>query len=197
MERNQARDLTTRDTVLLIAAALGGTADGRTVVQKLAYFVGLALSASLGHRPHYYGPYSSRVEDALNLAVVAGELDEQVQRFPDWYGGPDVRRYTYRLTDDGRNKVDALKGAHPDEWQRIQEAVAAIKRVVPDLEQKTLSSAAKTYLIVSESEETVSEDEIPDLARHLGWTLNKAQVRKTVEILEELGLLEVEQAGTS
>lgn len=120
-----------------------------------------------------------------------------MQRFPDWYGGPDVRRYTYRLTDDGRNKVDALKGAHPDEWQRIQEAVAAIKRVVPDLEQKTLSSAAKTYLIVSESEETVSEDEIPDLARHLGWTLNKAQVRKTVEILEELGLLEVEQAGTS
>jgi uncharacterized protein YwgA len=192
-----AKPLSTRDTVLLISHAVGDEVGGRTLMQKLAYFSGLELGVALGHRPHYYGPYSAKVEDALNNAVIAGELHETVDRIPDWSGGPDVLKYTYTLQPDGLQRAQRVIGEHPEEWERILSAVTKIKEVLPDLNQKTLSSAAKTYLIVDETEGGVSEDEIPALARRLGWKLSRAEVTKTVEILNKLNLLEDghDQAG--
>jgi uncharacterized protein YwgA len=178
----------------LITDAANGSVEGRTVMQKLAYFsgLGLGLGTRLGHRPHFYGPYSSKVEDALSLASVAGDLQETVERMPDWSGtGPDVVKYSYSLTDQGHAKAEALKAEHLEEWQRIATSVSAIRRVVPDLNQKTLSSAAKTYLILSESDEDVAEEQIPDLARRLGWNLTPAEVRRTVEVLKQLGLVAI------
>jgi uncharacterized protein YwgA len=185
-----ARPLTTRDTVLLISHAAGDRVVGRTVMQKLAYFSGLFLGTALGHHAHYYGPYSSKVEDALNNAVIAGELREIAERMPDWSGGPDLRKYTYDLQPSGRDRVERLVRTHPKEWQRILTAVGAVRTVLPDLDQKTLSSAAKTFLIISESEEGVEEDDIPALARQLGWELSPAQVRTTIRLLDHLGLLD-------
>lgn len=89
-----ARPLTTRDTILLITHAAGDQVAGRTVMQKLAYFAGLGLNTGLGHRAHFYGPYSSRVEHAVSNAVIAGQLHETVERMPHWRGGPDVLKYT-------------------------------------------------------------------------------------------------------
>jgi uncharacterized protein YwgA len=185
--------MTARDILLLIVLATGGRVEGRTAMQKLAYFSSLAVGASFGHRAHYYGPYSSRVEDALNLSVVAGDLGETVERFPEYGSGPDLKRYTYELSEAGKQKALALADAHPNEWGTIEHAVAAVRTVVPDLNQKTLSSAAKTYLIVSEGGETISESEIPELAQKLGWKLTGQEVSKTVELLEELDLIEVKQ----
>lgn len=191
MER-AAKALTTRDTLLLITHAAGDVVDGRTVMQKLAYFCSLELGASLGHYAHYYGPFSSKVEDALTNAVIAGQLDEDVDRVPDWRGGPDLLKFTYRLDDPGRTRVDALIADHRSEWDVITESVSAIRRVLPDLDQKTLSSAAKTYLLISESEEGVDEGDIPKLAKRLGWSLSSGQVTSTVTLLEQLGLIGAE-----
>jgi len=189
---NPARRLTTRETVLLIVAAAGERVEGRTVMQKLAYFSGLGLGTVLGHRAHFYGPYSARVEDGLVLAAVGGDLKETVERMPDWTGsGSDYVKYTYDLTEQGREKVAALRDEHPEESGRIDTAVRAIRNVIPDLNQKTLSSAAKTYLILAESEGDVSEDRIPELATKLGWKLSQADANQTVEILRQLGLVAV------
>lgn len=184
------RGLTTRDTVLLIADAVGGTVPGRTVMQKLAYFSGIGLGSTLGHRAYYYGPYSSKVEDALSVASVAGELHETADRMSDWSGGPDIVRYTYTLTEEGGRRVAALKERSPRQWDTIASAVAAVKSAIPDLNQKMLSSAAKTYLIISDSEGTIEESDIPALAAQLGWELTADQVEKTVSILQQLGLVE-------
>lgn len=191
MERT-GRRLTTRETVLLLVAAAGGEVEGRTVMQKLAYFSGLELGAAFGHRAHFYGPYSSRVEDALTQAAIAGDLRESIDRLPDWHGGPDVVKYSYELTDSGTERVENLKHAHPREWGRISEAVGAIREAVPDFNQRTLSSAAKTYLILSEREDPTSEADVPKLASKLGWQLSPPQVRETIKILENLGLVETE-----
>lgn len=189
-----SKPLSTRDTVLLIALAVGGEVGGRTLMQKLAYFSAHELGMALGHRPHYYGPYSAKVEDALNNAVIAGELHETVERLPDWSGGPDLLKYRYTLPERGLERAERLLVEHPKEWECIHAAVSRIKEVLPDLDQKTLSAAAKTYLIVDETEGGVSEDEIPKLARRLGWTLTTAQVGQTVEILHKLNLLEAGEA---
>jgi uncharacterized protein YwgA len=186
------RPLTTRDTVLLIVHAAGGHVGGRTVLQKLAYFCGLHLGAGFGHRPHYFGPYSSKVEDAATNAAVAGELHESVERVPDFWGsGSDVLKYSYDMTDAGEDRVTRLIDDYPEEWERIEGAVTAIQEVLPTLDQKTLSSAAKTYLIISESEgeEGVEESDIPNLAKRLGWNLSPAEVKNTIKLLEELDLV--------
>lgn len=165
-------------------------------MQKLAYFSGLGLGASLGHRAHFYGPYSSKVEDAVGNAVVAGELHETMERMADWRGGPDLRRYTYELTENGERRVDALIENNSEEWDRIRDLVGAIKNVLPSLDQKTLSSAAKTYLIISESSGGVAEADIPEMARQLGWELDQAQVRTTVDLLRRLDLLEQSESDS-
>ena len=189
MER-AARPVTTRDTVLLITHAAGDRIAGRTVMQKLAYFCGLGLNTALGHRAHFYGPYSSQVEDAVSNAVIAGELHETVERMPHWHGGPDVLKYTYDLTEAGKARVDGLIEHNSQAWDRVRDAVEGIRAVLPNLDQKTLSSAAKTFLIISESEEGVEEAEIPELAKRLGWELDPDQVSKTVALLERLDLLD-------
>ena len=191
MERS-ARSLTTRDTILLITHAAGDQVGGRTVMQKLAYFTALGLNARLGHRPHFFGPFSSKVEDAVDNAVIAGELYETTDRFPDWQGGPDVLKYTYDLTTNGKARVDRLIEHNSVEWDHVRDAVQGIRQVLPGLDQKTLSAAAKTYLIISESDAGVNEGEIPVLARRLGWELNADQVVDTVRLLEQLDLLEHE-----
>lgn len=189
MERS-ARPVTTRDTILLIAHAAGDQVAGRTVMQKLAYFTALGLNTRLGHRPHFFGPYSSKVEDAVANAVIAGELHQTTERFPDWRGGPDVLKYTYDLTSAGKERVDRLIEHNSEQWDQVRYAIHAIRDVLPGLDQKTLSAAAKTYLIISESEAGVDEPEIPVLARRLGWELNSEQVSNTVKLLEQLDLLE-------
>lgn len=184
------RDLTTRETVLLITDAAGGVVGGRTAMQKLAYFSSIGLGTTLGHRAYYYGPYSSKIDDAMSVASIAGELHETADQLLDWNGGPDVVRYTYTLTDAGRERVERLKAQAPQQWERIASAVAAVKSAIPDLNQKMLSSAAKTYLIISDSEDDIEETDIPGLAAQLGWELSDEQVEKTVSILQTLGLVE-------
>jgi uncharacterized protein YwgA len=185
-----ARPLTTRDTVLLITHAAGDQVAGRTIMQKLAYFTGLGLQARLGHRPHYFGPYSSKVEDAVANAVIAGELRETAERLPDWHGGPDVLKYTYDLAAPGKERVDRLIENNAPAWDRVRDSVQAVKAVLPTLDQKTLSAAAKTYLIISESDEGVDEAEIPKLAKRLGWELSARQASDTVTLLERLELVD-------
>jgi hypothetical protein len=88
--------------------------------------------------------------------------------------------------------VERLVKDHPSEWDQIRSSVQAVRAVLPTLDQQTLSSAAKTYLIIAESEEGVEQEQIPNLAKRLGWELSPAQVDKTVALLDQLRLLDGE-----
>lgn len=170
--------------------AAGGRVAGRTAMQKLAYFASIHLGVALGHRAYYYGPYSSRVEDALANAVIAGELSQETKRLRGRQDGPDIVLYTYTLKPEGQRRAEELKVRFPHDWEEIAHAVTTIKEIIPDFDQKLLSSAAKTYLIVSDSEGgEVDEAEIPDLAKRLGWALTSGQVKRTIDLLEKLGLV--------
>jgi hypothetical protein len=101
-----------------------------------------------------------------------------------------VLKYTYDLTASGKARVDRLIEHNSSEWDQVRVAVHAIQAVLPGLDQRTLSAAAKTYLIISESDEGVDEVDIPVLAERLGWELDAGQVRDTVMLLERLDLLD-------
>ena len=178
--------LSIRDIVLVIIDAAGGLLRGRTAVQKLAYFVGLALNEDLGHHAHYFGPYSRSVESALINESFAGDIDESVERFQAW-SGPDIRQYTYKLTEQGATTVGELREENPELCQRIDNVVNRLGELVPDLPQHPLSLAAKVDFIVGRQGNTVTVGEIPGLAREHGWQVSSRDVEQAAEILEGLG----------
>ena len=55
------------DFLLSVIAAFGGRVDGRTLLQKRAYFVSLLsdIDPGLNFDAHYYGPYSATVDNTL------------------------------------------------------------------------------------------------------------------------------------
>ncbi len=177
--------LSVRDAVLVIVDAAGGKVEGRTAVQKLAYFAGLAIGKDVGHHAHYYGPYSRAVESALINESFAGDLDECVARFPSW-SGPDIRQYTYELTDQGREAVGELRAENPGLCTKIDKVVGELKRLVPGLPQHPLSLAAKVDYIASQRPGETTVGEIPELAGELGWRVSTEDVQLAVQILVDL-----------
>jgi uncharacterized protein YwgA len=180
--------LTIREAVLVVLDSAGGKVDGRTAMQKLAYFAAKSIHQDLGHRAHFYGPYSREVEGALNDSALSEDVVETVQRFPDWNGsGPDIRKYTYEITDQGREFVAALRRSNPELSGQIDDIVRRLLQLVPDQNVHTLSLAAKTDLIVNQQSEPVTTSTLPDLARQLGWKMSGEEVAKAVGVLSSLG----------
>jgi uncharacterized protein YwgA len=183
--------LTPREAVLLALDAAGGEVEGRTAMQKIMYFVSVALETDLGHRAHYYGPYSRPVELGLTQTALAEEVTETMERFPSWTAGPDIRKYTYELTDEGREQVAAVSGRDATDAERVKATVGAIQEAVPDLDQQTLSMAAKIHYIVIHQDDPTKLADIPNLAKQLGWRISDTQVESSVNLLQRLDLLEV------
>jgi hypothetical protein len=181
--------LTPRDAVLLAIDAAGGTVEGRTAIQKIAYFVAVALADDLGHRAHYYGPYSRPVEYALAQTALGEKVTETMERFPSYASGPDIRKYTYALTGDGVSEVAAIRATYGAQADMIKVTVDAIHKAVPDFDQNTLSMAAKIHFIVSQQDQPTKLAEIPALANQLGWRISEEQVARSVELLRGLELL--------
>jgi uncharacterized protein YwgA len=178
-----------RELVLLVADAAGGKLEGRTVAQKLAYFAGWALEQPTGHTPYFYGPFSSDIEAALNRLVMAGDLDETIERLPAWSGGSDVLKHVYMVTDRGAEAVKSIREDRAAEAEIVDSIVSALKQAVPELRQKTLSAAAKIHYVVAERHRPVSDEEVRTIAKGLGWRLNARQVERTADLLAGLGLL--------
>jgi DNA-binding MarR family transcriptional regulator len=183
--------LKNRELLLLVADAAGGTLGGKTVAQKLIYFVGVALDQPTGHSAYYYGPYSDEFDAALNLATLADELSVTIERIPDWYGRADARRHIYRLTEQGEAEAAKIADGHAQEAQQVRATVEAIQEAVPEFRQKTLSAAAKIHMIVAEQDHALSQNELQALARELGWDLKQPEVSEAVDVLARLGLVEL------
>jgi uncharacterized protein YwgA len=181
--------LTPREAVLLALDAAGGTVEGRTAMQKIMYFVSVALVEDLGHRAHYYGPYSRAVEFALTQTALADEVVEMMERFPSYTSGPDIRKYTYELTSDGKSVAQEAGVRYGEQATIVRETVDAVHEAVPDLDQNTLSMAAKIHFIIRQQDEPTKLARIPDIARQLGWHLSDSQVERSVELLQKLNLL--------
>lgn len=182
--------LTPREAVLLALDAAGGTVDGRTAMQKIMYFVSVALDSDLGHRAHYYGPYSRAVEYALTQTALAEEVTETMERIPSYTSGPDIRKYTYELTPAGKEEVNAAKTKNGAYAALIKTTVDSVHEAVPDLDQNTLSMAAKIHFIVNQQVvQPTKLIDIPALAKQLGWRISDTQVEQSVALLRGLNLL--------
>jgi len=176
MERAEG-NLSVREAVLLVLDASGGHISGRTVAQKLSYFAAGAIGQDLGHRAHYFGPYSRQVEASMNNSSFAGDLEESVV----WFGSG--HQYDYRLTEQGREAVKDLRARHREDAEAITQTVTKLGQLVPGYPQHWLSLAAKVDLIIKQQGGPTRAADIPNLAGELGWQVSPDDVTRAVEVL--------------
>jgi hypothetical protein len=170
-------NLSVREAVLLVLDAAGGHMSGRTVAQKLSYFAAGAIGQDLGHRAHYFGPYSRQVEASMSNSSFAGDLEESVV----WFGSG--HQYHYRLTDQGREAVKDLRARHRKNAEAIARTVTRLGQLVPGYPQHWLSLAAKVDLIIEQHGGPTRAADIPKLADELGWHVSPDDVARAVEVL--------------
>jgi len=180
-----------RDFILLVIATCQDSEEfGRTSLQKVAYLAGEILHRNLGHRPHYFGPYSPALEQEVETLVLSGYIQEKL--IPLGFtgsGGFEGRKYEYRVTAHGMTRLKAVKEAHPIERQRLEAVIRAIEEAAGGFDQRVLSPAAKTLYITMNEKRPLSAHKIRDLAKDLGWTLSSSQVTRVATVLERLDLI--------
>src|SRR2546428_11435708 len=152
MTNETDRPLTAPYLVLSIVDAAGGHLEGRTKIQKLSYFISKTGSYPVEFGPHYYGPYSSEVDSALQTLVSFGLLEETV-RTPNLSDPQTVvfepKFYNYSLTEKGREVLENRFAKDDKERLRIRELVEKMRRTMNGLQTNTLSAAAKIDFILS------------------------------------------------
>jgi uncharacterized protein YwgA len=160
---------------------------GRTLLQKKLYFASVLVGEDMGFRPYYYGPYSQQVADATDSVVSNRFLVEQVDVFPDTNIFGERRRHSYELTEDGNEVLQSM--ADDREVAAWRDALRRINQHQFATDFRLLSVAAKVATILREAHRA-RVNEISRKAREYGWGLNKEEIRRVVDFLEYLGLVE-------
>lgn len=182
-------NLTIRELILIIISEGGGTIRGKTNIQKKAYFIGELLKEKLGYQPHYYGPYSPAVEDALGDLRGLGFVEERLNGFGgmDKYGF-ETKRYDYVLTEDGKTIAERLRKSKNAEYQRIKTILDKIKNA-GDPDYFTLSIAAKAIYILGIKNRPLHQSEIIEEARSFDWNIPEPVMKKAVKFLTKMDMV--------
>ena len=178
--------MTTYDIVHLVIHASGGKIQGRTKLQKIAYFVGVLTGdlRNLGYRAHFYGPYSPDVADAVE-ELQGLKFLEQIA-LP--YGAPDDQgfekiRYDYALTAEGTQVAEEKVAQWHEDWEAIH---AATRRLASSKVQDyvRLAIAAKTHLLSGQAGTALAEDVLKVKTAEHGWkTFTETQYAEAIEFL--------------
>ncbi len=186
--------MNTYDFVHMALHAMGGEIKGKTKLQKTMYFLGILTGTieELEYRPHYYGPYSSAVKDAVNRLKALGFV---VQNSVSCGGvdrrGFEMARRDFRLTDDGRAMAERKAAADPVLWHPLQ---VAARRLLDagDQDYMLMSVAAKTLFILGERGPAATPVEIAEAARNLDWNPSPAEIDEAARYLQRIGLATVQ-----
>jgi uncharacterized protein YwgA len=169
------------DYVLALLAAADDI-PSRTMLQKLVY-----LSADLADEPlpfsaHFYGPYSSDLQEDVEALVAGGLVTETVSRLEPWEPTPfDVVQYRYGLTDAGRDAAALVPGETRDQAERVVQAA----RAAHAWNQASLSLAAKLRHL-RRIDPSLGDDQVPALAHQFGWRMTEESARRGARLLEAL-----------
>ena len=182
--------LGSRYLVLSIIAANGGRLEGRTRLQKIGYFASKGGEYKIDFSPHYYGPFSSEIDDALQTLVSFG-LVEETTRTPSLSERGTLvfepKLYSYSLTEKGKAILRSRVPESDPEYQRIQEEIRKIRQQKGGFQTKTLAAAAKIDFILSLLKRKASYQEISREAARLGWNLDPNEIAEVTDFLVSMG----------
>lgn len=181
--------MTATDFLISLMDASGGGIQGRTLLQKRAYFVKLLtdLDVDLGFDAHFYGPYSAVIDNTITHLKNLSFVQEGSTAYGVNQTGFEMKRYDYRLTPDGQ-KI-ALKLRENDEYTKVKSAVERLTQA-GNPNYMELSIAAKAYYILKRRNEGMSKYEIIREALKFAWNIESTSLESGVSFLEKLGVLE-------
>ncbi len=169
------------DYVLALLAAADDI-PSRTMLQKLVYLSADLADESLPFAAHFYGPYSSDLQEEVEALVAGGLVTETVSRLEPWEPTPfDVVQYRYRLTDAGRTAAAGVPGETRETAARVVRAA----RAAHAWNQASLSLAAKLRHL-RRIDPSLGDDQVPALAQQFGWRVTEEQARRGARLLEAL-----------
>lgn len=154
----------------------------RTMLQKLVYLAADQAGEDLPFAPHFYGPYSSELQDEIEELIAAGWVTESATQLEPWQPTPfDVVQYRYRLTALGRAEVERITPRIQDTASTVIEAAHSAHA----WNQASLSIAAKLHHI-RQVDPDIGEEAIPEVARQFGWRITEPEARRGAALLERL-----------
>lgn len=160
----------------------------RTQIQKMVYFASEPLKLQL-HRPHYYGPYSVEVTDAIRDLVASNLVIEDCEMFEGAWDKDTIRRYSYELTKEGNEISDILTAAYQSESKLVDHCMDQLN--VIGFDQKDLSLAAKIHFILMRFRDVENKDieKIILRAEQLGWNVSEKDAFEKIEQLIKSGFV--------
>ncbi len=176
------------DFLLCLVDASGGKVEGRTLLQKRAFFVTELIGSDFGLKfdAHYYGPYSATVEGTTTQLKNLGFLQESSTGFGIVSDGFEVRRFNYSLTGDGEQLLEGLRGT--PEYNSIKTATERVL-AAGDPNYVELSIAAKAYFLLKKKEGgSMSVAELIKEARKYNWSISPESIHRAVSFLSAVGL---------
>jgi uncharacterized protein len=167
---------------------------GRTLFQKTLYFIAEKTNLNLEFVPHYYGPYSTTISEELGDLCAAGLLTESSESFTPLSFGVafEPRKYTYRLTEKGREVADFISNQEPEIARSIKDTLEEMRRFGAIDDYRSLSVAAKMYHILK-SKKQMKPIEILNEAKALQWSIDIDEAKSAIEFLEKMKLVQVKK----
>ena len=185
--RNKSPKLTaidTRDLIILILEAAFMSSDqvnGKTSIQKIAYFSVSSLGIDNDFKPHYFGPYSHQITSSVEELISLGFVEEKVA-----FTQNKRKMYSYSLTQDGKLYSSKLSKTLKNIFQEIKKIVDSINQIQQD-QINRLSCAAKIHYLnnITKSNKIDIDTAIKN-ARKLGWNMNEQQIINGKNALENI-----------
>ena len=159
---------------------------GRTAIQKLAYLV-KEIHPDLDipeYNPHYYGPFSTVVDEALLELVSYSFVSETTIREPRYMG------YEYQITEHGRSAVEDVKEQFRSGHDAIRELVDRCNKSC-GLHIHSLSFASKIRFMQthrSHEDDPMTVESIKERGKDLGWKIVDRDIDDGIKLLRDLGL---------
>lgn len=182
--------MTPIDFIHIALLALGGEVQGKTALQKKIYFLGVLTDMldELGYRPHFYGPYSDDVAQAIQELKTIGYVEQEIRStgMAD-AAGFERCRYDYRLTEAGKRVAQAKATANQELSTKIMSIAERLKSA-GNIDYMKLSIAAKTYFLLGQPGVLPSKEDLAKLASKFGWRVKPEEVQEAARYLEKLGL---------
>ena len=176
------------DFVLSLIDAFNGHVEGRSLLQRRAYFVSVlaGIDSEVGFVTHYNGPYSPTVDNSVTRLKFLGLLAQSEIKPPVTSPGVEIKLYEYRLTAEGVKAAAAVKQSQ--DTGRIANACQAIfKAENPD--QLTLSIAAKAHFTLKKRGQETSPSDIVREVQKYNSTTNKTTLDAAVRFLDKAKLV--------
>ncbi len=182
-------NVSAQDVVLLLLKHHGGEIHGKTVLQKVAYFVSVRTNRDLSFSPHFFGPYSRTLQNALDLLVLSGSVEEQERVIGTNTAGAPIRHYLYKISPAGESLAEGIVKKKEEVSEQTAFVLERIGQQHADKSARPLSLAAKVHFILSNRNRALTADEISKASQELGWEVRPKEVDRAIDLLKKLELV--------